>query len=453
MNAREQRGIELAERMNIRPINKGVGKWVVPSASSSEKYVVDLNSNTKRCTCPDWELRRCNCKHVYAVQYAIRKQRQTTTTTETKDGTTTVTETVKETVTVTATQPKRPTYRQNWPAYNTAQTTEKAHFQILLHELCKGLPEPSRTIGKYPGGRMPIPYSDSIFSAAFKVYSTVSGRRFISDLNDAHAKGYISRCPHFNSIFNCLESKEVTPLLHDLIQRSSLPLKGIEVDFAVDSSGFSGSKFSRWYYEKYNADHQEFVQQQARADWLKLHLMTGVKTNIVTSVEVSGRLANDGPYLPGLVNKTAEHFTLKEVSADKAYSTIKNLNTIRKHGAVPYVPFKSNATGAGQTKGDKVGEGDDLWLYMWRYYTFHTDEFLRHYHKRSNNESTFSMIKAKFGDSLRSKGDTAQANEALCKVLCHNICCVIQSIHELGIEADFDKRFSANGLCDAASRG
>ena len=51
-----------------------------------------------------------------------------------------------------------------------------------------------------------------------------------------------------------------------------------------------------------------------------------------------------------------------------------------------------------------------------------------------NVESTFSMIKAKFGDSLRSKTDTAMVNEALCKVLCHNICCLIQSPYELGIE-------------------
>lgn len=48
------------------------------------------------------------------------------------------------------------------------------------------------------------------------------------------------------------------------------------------------------------------------------------------------------------------------------------------------------------------------------------------------------MIKGKFGDAIRSKEDTAQVNEVLCKVLCHNICVVIQSIHELGIEPTFE---------------
>lgn len=40
---------------------------------------------------------------------------------------------------------------------------------------------------------------------------------------------------------------------------------------------------------------------------------------------------------------------------------------------------------------------------------------------RSNVESTFFMLKAKFSDLIRSKTETAQINELLLKVLCHNI--------------------------------
>ncbi len=65
---------------------------------------------------------------------------------------------------------------------------------------------------------------------------------------------------------------------------------------------------------------------------------------------------------------------------------------------------------------------------------FNREEFMVHYHKRSNVESTMSMIKGKFGDSLRSKSDVGQINEALSKILCHNICVLIQAEHELGIE-------------------
>ena len=55
-------------------------------------------------------------------------------------------------------------------------------------------------------------------------------------------------------------------------------------------------------------------------------------------------------------------------------------------------------------------------------------DFLERYHKRSNVETTFSMIKRKFGDSLRSKSDVAMTNEVLAKVLCHNLAVLI---HEM----------------------
>jgi hypothetical protein len=48
---------------------------------------------------------------------------------------------------------------------------------------------------------------------------------------------------------------------------------------------------------------------------------------------------------------------------------------------------------------------------MFHYYCFNKDEFLSHYHKRSNVESTFSMIKAKFRDHVRSRTDAGMMNE------------------------------------------
>ena len=54
------------------------------------------------------------------------------------------------------------------------------------------------------------------------------------------------------------------------------------------------------------------------------------------------------------------------------------------------------------------------------------DQFLQRYHKRSNVEIHLSMIKAKFRDHVHSKMDVAMVNEVLCKILCHNICCLIQ---------------------------
>lgn len=74
---------------------------------------------------------------------------------------------------------------------------------------------------------------------------------------------------------------------------------------------------------------------------------------------------------------------------------------------------------------------------MFHLYGYNMEWFKAHYHKRSNVEATFSMIKRKFGKKLRSKTRTAQVNEVLCKVLAHNLCCVIQSMYELEVEPEF----------------
>ena len=147
----------------------------------------------------------------------------------------------------------------------------------------------------------------------------------------------------------------------------------------------------------------------------------------MTAVEILGMSGCAPPLLAPPVKAKAENFTVKEVSANAAYCGAANLETIQSVGATPYIAFKENTTGG-------IG---GVFAKAFHYYNAFRDDFLAHYHKRSNVESAFSMMKAKFGDSLRSKTDVAMVNEALCKILCHNLCCLIQSIYELGINATF----------------
>jgi transposase len=415
MDEREQKALEIAAKSKLT--RKG-DAWLVPSQAGPKKYTVDPNPQGPHCTCPDFEARQLRCKHIFAVEYTIQRE-------QTSDGQTIVTESVRVT---------QKTYTQDWPAYNAAQVNEKDRFQSLLHELCKGIGSPSQKMG-----RPRLSLEDMIFSAAFKVYSTVSGRRFMSDLRAAHDKGFIEKLPCYNSIFNYFEDETLTPYLQMLIEESSLPLTAIESDFAVDSSGFSTSRFFQWVDAKYTNP-----QLMNKREWIKVHLMCGVKTNIVTAVEITNRYAADSPQFKSLVDATAKNFVMQEVSADKAYLSAANLQTVVDHAAMPYIPFKSNSASewglSGMRGSDKRAQWQrksKLWRQMYHYYEYNQTWFMQQYHKRSNVESTFSMIKAKFGDSLRSRTKTAQINEALCKVLCHNLCCLIQSMFELNIKPEF----------------
>lgn len=216
---------------------------------------------------------------------------------------------------------------------------------------------------------------------------------------------------------------ELTDTLKSLITMSSLPLKAIETDFAVDSSGFSTSRFIRWFNKKYG-------REVDNREWVKVHLMCGTNTKIVTSVDVSGWTAHDTNYFVPLLETTAKHFELGNVLADKAYLSRKNFKAVEEVGGMPFVPFKSNTV-------EPTKEEEPIWAQMYYYFMYNRLTFMEHYHMRSNIESAYSMIKAKFGDSLRSKSDTGQINEALCKVLCHNICVLIHAMHTFNIAPVF----------------
>lgn len=98
-----------------------------------------------------------------------------------------------------------------------------------------------------------------------------------------------------------------------------MPLRGVETVFAPDSTGFSTSRFVRWYDEKYG------VERSGRA-WVKAHAMVGTKTNIITAVVIDGPNTADCPQFKPLVETTAASgFKIGEVVADKAYVSRENL--------------------------------------------------------------------------------------------------------------------------------
>ncbi len=402
MDAREIRGLQIAA--TARGIKrKSDHLWTVPSTQGTGHPCYHVNPDKKTCTCLDHQEAGHFCKHLFAVKFVIQREFEF----DAETGTTTETETVlMQTV-------KKTTYKQDWPTYNKAQTTEKETFQVLLHDLCEAIAD-DRPVQR---GRKRLPYSDAIFAAVFKVYSGVSGRRFMTDMKEAHAAGYAGRAVHYNSIFDILEAPEAGAILQSLIVASAAPLKSLETNFAVDSTGFSGCKFDRWYDEKWG-------QPRSMRSWVKLHAMIGVKTGIITALEVEDKSSGDSPRLQPLMHKTAQQFKINDLCADMAYLSEGNLQAITDIGATPLIPFKSNS------KPTRPG----VWNKAFHWFNLHREEFLHRYHQRSNIESVFSAIKRMFGDACRGKTEVSMRNEALCKCLCHNICVLIHAMHEFGVE-------------------
>lgn len=395
VQVRKERGYLIAKTARIERTEKG---WKVPSQSGSGYYTVISNGFGAECTCPDHETRHCKCKHIWAVELIVTKEVD-------NDGNVTITKTVRK------------TYAQDWKNYNLAQQNEKALFMKLLADITNGIGQPT-----YSYGRPQAQLGDMVYSMVYKVYSGFSGRRFTTDMNQAKEAGHIETTAHFNSLLNYFRKPEMTELLSQIVTLTSLPLRSVEKDFAVDSTGFGTTHFQRWFSFKHG---REICSRK----WVKCHFMTGVKTNIIPSVKITTEYCNDSPEFEGLVNKAAENFDMDEVSADKAYLSRKNVAVVNELGATPYIPIKTNASAK--------QKGCPAWKKMFYLFQLNNDEFMEHYHKRSNVETTVHMIKSKFGDMVRSKEWTSQVNEVLCKVIAHNLCVVIQEMHELGIKPEF----------------
>jgi transposase len=392
---REMRGKVIADQGDqIKKVNDHSFK--VKSQSGRGIYEVKATPNGMTCTCSDFVYRGGKCKHIQATRYYLEIE--------------------KDTPQGTVTEKVHLTYAQAWNAYNKAQKAEVNLFDDLLKDLVKAIPEPEQTIG-----RPRLSLQESMFCAIQKVYSQLSSRRAYSLFQNATEREQIEHAPHFNAPSRLLNNPEMTPLLHELVALSALPVAGIENDFSVDSTGFRTTCFSAYNGEKHG--------QKKEHQWVKAHLCAGVKTNVVAAVAITDAYSNDSPQFGPLVKKTANGFTINEISADLAYSSRLNLQMVENVGGKAYIPFKKSATG-------RAG-GSAIWKKMYHYFQLNRDEFMEHYHKRSNIEATNAAIKRKFGETLKSKNPVAQVNELLAKIIAYNLTVVIHEMYENGINPDF----------------
>lgn len=393
---RAQRGLAIVEGKGKKIRVLLEGKYLVPSQTrNAGSYFVDVTAGS--CTCPDHEETGLRCKHIWAVLIVRREVTM-------PDGTSVVTE-------------KRITYQQNWPAYRASRIHEKEAFEKLLRALCDGVVQP-----EYKGnGRPALPLSDVIFAAGLKTFTLFSGDRATSDIVSAKERGLTDVVPHANTVFRIMRDPPTIPVLRQLIDESAKPLRTVEVDFAADATGIATREYVRWFDKKWGKDRRE-------QKWLKLHIMIGVKTQIISGVEVTTGNANDSPVLPELLDSTAKNFTMKEVSADMGYLSRKNLRAIEATGAEAFIPLKKNSV---------PDPRDETWTRLHALYTYNRPRFSEHYHKRSLSEATFSSMKRVLGGAVKAKSFDGQVAEVYLKVLCHNIRVLILSMHELGVAPEF----------------
>ncbi len=320
----------------------------------------------------------------------------------------------------------------SWHNYNESQTKEKALFVNILGDLCNLIVE-----SRNAKGRKPRPLKDIVFAIVMKEYLNTSSRRIQSDLKLFAEAGFIQSEIPFNTLLDHLERRELRDVIIELIEISSLPLKQIELDFAIDATCFGTSRYTTYFDVRWNKK-----KDQRGRIWRKCHAVCGTKTNIITSVDITEGNVHDNTRFESLARDTARNFKIRDFCADKGYLAGKNFSVVNELGGQAFIPFKSNTSGSNTSK----SEYRSYFKSAFKFFKAHKEEYLQHYHKRSNIESCFSMIKRKFGNNIKCKKETSQDNEILAKILAHNICILVQELFLNQIDINFNK-------CQEAYRG
>ena len=401
---RQHRGFEIASRQPIREIEID-SKWKVPTQDKNNErgknYTVINDSGKFRCDCGDHVETQSNCKHIWAVHFHCLDQVHRGR----KAYSHFVDEREKKGI------PTRSSYPRNWAAYRKVRKDQKELFLSMLADLVEFIPPMPRKRGRG------IDLRSAIVAIVMKVYEAKSADIFMGDYRDARRRGITKTDCCSNTILNYMGRADIEPILKHLIGVSCLPLAEFEDVIAVDSTGFTTSLYTSFFDVKYRGKKEK--------RYLTAHMGCGVKTKIITAVEISSQA--DPVMFPTIFHQSKDRVKVKEVLADRAYSADHIHELVAANKVRAYIEHKVSDKGV--TTGNAFKESV-------RFFKFNKAEFYQHYGRRSLVESAFSMMKRNFGPHLRSRTETAMKNEVLCKVLCHNIACLLHAMETFDITLD-----------------
>jgi hypothetical protein len=302
-----------------------------------------------------------------------------------------------------------------WAWRNEAYIKETEEVPRLLFELCQTLKSPPHD----SRGPKPLPLSDKVQCMILKVFFSRSSARTVKLLEQAQEKGRFTRTPKSNSIIHYFNLPELTPILHDLIGRSSKPMIPHETWFAFDGTPFAMRDYLD-YTGTYTADRANGHR------YIMLQTIAGLNTRIVPAAAVDVcleqyfHMKHDSQFVEALVRRTsAIGFKITALWGDKAYDSHKNRQLAKDIEAEDHLTRRRMKGNKRKSEGEKE----------------QSDSALR---VRNGVETVYSMIKQIFGGSVSSRNEVSLVNEALSIVIAHNLRVLVHYMLKHEIEIKFE---------------
>lgn len=296
-------------------------------------------------------------------------------------------------------------------------------FLVVLRELVRTVEDPPR---RTKHGRLSL--HDMLFIMITKVFFSFSSADHCLFLELLHPALWSGQIPHPNSITNYMKMAWLRPVLEGLVGASSRPLISPSgVLFAVDSTPILAPGY---YLSKDRKTGKLFE----RRNWFRLHMICDYLTGVVTAARADSIYVAEQRYFEVLLGETIElGFRVEAISADKNYCTKANVRWAKDRGVQTYITVKKNAR-----KSKK--NSDPAWDENYERAKSEDQEVRLKFHKRNRVESVNSTVKWKYEEDVLSKSPAARYNEALCKVICHNLIVLIRYRRRLGAPLNFEKK-------------
>lgn len=211
------------------------------------------------------------------------------------------------------------------------------------------------------------------------------------------------------TLYKYRASPVLTVILEKLVLESALP-EWVNEDLAgADATGLPHSKGKTWLGDKSNPNKYR--------EYDKVHAIMGLRSLVIPAVKITRGTWHDSPQFEYIVNKALPQGDIDAVTADSGYISRDNCELVREHGATPYIMPKENAV----FRPEPTDAYEKSVLFATRF----PNRFHETYRWRTKCESAFNACKNATGERLRGRTPTSRRNEALCKIIIHNIRMVV----------------------------